>query len=319
MTMKLDAFEQSAIKVSMQSMGVDAAKLDAYGIWTVKQMTQLLNRQYEQAYPQTSALELFPVTTEISPTARRFEWLEFDGVTSAKIIADYTDDLPTVEAMAKEKSGKVFRLGNAWFISIDEIKTGAALGSSLSDRKATLAREGHETLVNDLVFKGSAPHGIVSVFDHPNINRMTASVAWGDDAAAAEKAFEDLEDLLNMIEETTLGRHHATNIVIPPSKRRLLTKKMPDTSGDSYLTWFTKNHPNITITAMAELEDIDGAGTKGLLAYEKDPMNMSIEIPERFNMLPMQPKDLHFKVPCTSKCTGLIVYRPLTIAILTGI
>lgn len=127
--------------------------------------------------------------------------------------------------MAKEKSGKVFRLGNAWFISIDEIKTGAALGSSLSDRKATLAREGHETLVNDLVFKGSAPHGIVSVFDHPNINRMTASAKWGNDAAAAEKAFEDLEDLLNMIEETTLGRHHATNIVIPPSKRRLLTKR----------------------------------------------------------------------------------------------
>lgn len=313
MTMKLDAFEQSAIKVAMQGMGIDANKLDAHGIWTVNQLTQLLNRQYEQAYPQTGVLELFPVTTELSPVTKNFEWLEFDGVTSAKIIADYTDDLPTVEAMASEKTGKVFRMGNAWFISIDEIKAGQALGSSLSDRKASLAREGHETLVNDLVFKGSAPHNIVSVFDQPNINRLT-SASW----TTPEIAFSELQDLIDTIEDVTLGRHHVTNIVIPPSKRRLLTQKMPDVT-ESYLAWFKENYPNVTITAIAELEDIDGAGTKGVLAYEKDPMNMSIEIPERFNMLPMQPKDLHFKVPCTSKCTGLIVYRPLTIAILSGV
>lgn len=313
MTMKLDAFEQNAIKVAMQGMGIDANKLDAHGIWTVKQLTQLLNRQYEQAYPQTGVLELFPVTTELSPVTKNFEWLEFDGVTSAKIIADYTDDLPTVEAMASEKTGKVFRLGNAWFISIDEIKAGQALGSSLSDRKASLAREGHETLVNDLVFKGSAPHNIVSVFDHPNINRLN-SASW----TTPEIAFRELQDLIETIEDVTLGRHHVTNIVIPPSKRRLLTQKMPDVT-ESYLAWFKENYPNVTITAIAELENIDGADTKGVLAYEKDPMNMSIEIPERFNMLPMQPKDLHFKVPCTSKCTGLIVYRPLTIAILSGV
>ncbi|WPJ54464.1 hypothetical protein RCIP0077_00006 [Klebsiella phage RCIP0077] len=313
MTMKLDAFEQNAIKVAMQGMGIDANKLDAHGIWTVNQLTQLLNRQYEQAYPQTGVLELFPVTTELSPVTKNFEWLEFDGVTSAKIIADYTDDLPTVEAMASEKTGKVFRLGNAWFISIDEIKAGQALGSSLSDRKASLAREGHETLVNDLVFKGSAPHNIVSVFDQPNINRLT-SASW----TTPEIAFSELQDLIETIEDVTLGRHHVTNIVIPPSKRRLLTQKMPDVT-ESYLAWFKENYPNVTITAIAELEDIDGTGIKGVLAYEKDPMNMSIEIPERFNMLPMQPKDLHFKVPCTSKCTGLIVYRPLTIAILSGV
>jgi hypothetical protein len=311
--MKLDAFEQNAIKVAMQGMGIDANKLDAHGIWTVQQLTQLLNRQYEQAYPQTGVMELFPVTTEISPVTKNFEWLEFDGVTSAKIIADYTDDLPTVEAMASEKTGKVFRLGNAWYISIDEIKAGQALGSSLSDRKASLAREGHETLVNDLVFKGSAPHNIVSVFDQPNINRIT-SASW----TTPEIAFSEMQDLIDTIEDVTLGRHHVTNIVIPPSKRRLLTQKMPDVT-ESYLSWFKENYPNVTITAIAELEDIDGAGTKGVLAYEKDPMNMSIEIPERFNMLPMQPKDLHFKVPCTSKCTGLIVYRPLTIAILSGV
>lgn len=315
MTMKLDSFEQNMITTGMRQLGVSGNKADQLGIWTVKQMTQLLKRQYEAAYPETSALALFPVTTEISPTANLFEYLKFDGVTMAKIIADYTDDLPTVDATHSLESGRVHRLGNAWLISIDEIKTGAALGSSLSDRKATLAREGHETLVNQLVFKGSKPHKIISVFDHPNITRVTSVAdAWGD----AEKASEELTDLIEKMETLTNGQHKITDIVIPPSQRKLLAKRMPETTM-SYLDWFKSQNGGITISSISELEDIDGAGTKAVLAYEKDPMNMSIEIPEPFNMLPMQAKDLHFKVPCTSKTTGLIVYRPLTIIMLVGL
>ncbi|WP_279025569.1 major capsid family protein [Gibbsiella quercinecans] len=314
MTMKLDAFEQGLITTAMQSMGVAAEKKDQMGIWTVQQLKQILKRQYEAAYPETSALALFPTTSELAPTTNVFEYLTFDGVASAKIIADYTDDLPTVEAMAASETGKVFRFGNAWLISIDEIKTGAAMGNSLSDRKATLCREAHETLLNKLVFKGSTPHKIVSVFNHPNISKIV-SKGWTTDPEAAS---EEMMDLIEKIETVTNGQHHVTNIVIPPSKRRLLAKRMPDTTM-TYLDWFKQQNSGIEITSIQELEDIDGAGTKAVMAYEKSPMNMSIEVPEAFNMLPAQPKDLHFKVPCTSKATGLIIYRPLTIALLTGV
>lgn len=315
MTMKLDSFEQNEITIGMRKLGVSANKADQLGIWTVQQMTQLLKRQYEAAYPETSALALFPVTTEIAPTTRTFEYMKFDGVTMAKIIADYTDDLPTVDATHSMETGRVHQLGNAWMISIDEIKTGAALGSSLSERKASLAREGHETLVNHLVFKGSKPHKVLSVFDHPNITRVnSAAGAWAD----AEKASDELTDIIEKMETLTNGQHKITDIVLPPSQRRLLAKRMPETTM-SYLDWFKEQNSGITISSISELEDIDGIGTKAVLAYEKNPLNMSIEIPEAFNMLPMQPKDLHFKVPCSSKTTGLIVYRPLTIIMLVGV
>ncbi|BBU41850.1 major head protein [Escherichia phage vB_EcoS-DELF2] len=98
----------------------------------------------------------------------------------------------------------------------------------------------------------------------------------------------------------------------------VLAIRMPETTM-SYLDYFKSQNAGIEIDSIAELEDIDGAGTKGVLVYEKNPMNMSIEIPEAFNMLPAQPKDLHFKVPCTSKCTGLTIYRPMTIVLITGV
>lgn len=315
MTMKLDAAAQNAITLALRDrFGFDSTKADAAGIWTVEQMKQLLTRQYSEMYPETGATALFPVTTELAPTTSTFEYRIFDGVASAKIIADYTDDLPTVEAMSKVASGKAFLLGNAWLISTDEIKIGQAMGNSLSDRKATLAREAHETLVNRLVFKGSAPHGIVSVFNHPNITRIV-SAGWTTDP---EVASDELEDLIAQMEQLTNGQKRVNNIVIPPSKRKLLAKRMPETTM-SYLDYFKQQNSGITISSIAELEDIDGNGTKAVLAYDKDPMNMSIEIPEAFNMLPMQPKDLHFKVPCRSKTTGLIVYQPLAIAMLTGV
>lgn len=312
MSMKLDSFETNMITQGIRAMG--AEKADALGLWAVDQMKQILTRQYEAMYPETGALSLFPVTTELLPTTNVFEYLMFDGVAMAKIISDYSDDLPTVEALSSKERGSAFRFGNAFFVSIDEIKVGQALGSSLSDRKATLAREAHETLVNELVFKGSKPHKILSVFEHPNITRIT-SAGWTTDA---EVASDELQSLIDAVQDLTNGSHRVTNIVLPNSKRRLLAKRMPETT-QSYLDWFEGQNQNVTISAMAELDDIDGAGTKAVLAYEKDPMNMSIEIPEAFNMLPMQPKDLHFKVPCTSKATGLLVYRPLTMAMLVGV
>lgn len=313
--MKLDSLEINAIVAKLaQHSDSETVRADQMGIWTKRELTQILKRTYETEYPATSALELFPVTNELDRHTMNFEYLKFDGAAMAKIIADYTDDLPTVDAMSSTETGKVFRMGNAWLISIDEIITGTALNRRLSDRKAVLAREAHATLLNRLVFKGSKPHKIVSVFDNPNITRVT-SAGWNTDADAAS---EELTTLLETVETLTNGRHKVTNIVLPPSKRRLLYKRMPETT-KTYLEWFSEQNAGITITSISELEDIDGAGTKAVLAYEKDPMNMSIEIPEAFNMLPMQPKDLHFKVPCTSKATGLIVYRPLTIAMLVGV
>lgn len=87
----------------------------------------------------------------------------------------------------------------------------------------------------------------------------------------------------------------------------------------SYGELFTRNNPGVQLEYLAFLDNYDGAGGKAALAYEYDPLNMSIEIPEATNALPAQPRDLHFKVPVTSKSTGLVIFRPLTMAIMKGI
>ena len=317
-TKKYDEYESQVIANHLTARGEKADAVTS-GIWTAQELHKIKSVAYEKDYPAGSALKVFPVTNELSDTDKTFEYQVFDKVGVAQIIADYTDDLPTVDALMTSEFGKVFRLGNAFLISIDEIKAGQRTGKSLSTRKANAAQLAHDQLVNRLVFKGSKPHKIVSVFDHPNLTKIAATTQWlNGDTKHPEAAESDLERAIELLENQTNGQHRATHILIPPSIRKVLAVRMPETSM-SYLQYFQSQNAGITIEAIAELEDIDGSGKKGVLVYEKDPMNMSIEIPEAFNMLPAQPKDLHFKVPCTSKCTGLTIYRPLTLVLITGV
>lgn len=310
MAIKFDA-EQAKITAHLEQMGVE--KADAAGIWTVSQLTAALNRAYEKEYAENSVVNIFPVTNEIPGHAKYFEYPEFDGVGIAQIIADYSDDLPLVDAFMTEKQGKVFRFGNAFLISIDEIKAGAATDQSLSTRKQSLAFEAHDNLLDKLVWSGSAPHGISSVFDHPNINNVVAGT-WNSAAAA----MADITALIDAIETSTNGTHTATDILLPASARRLMQELVPNTS-ISYAQLFATNNSGINLRYLQFLDNYDGAGGKAALAFEKNPLNMSIEIPEATNVLPAQPKDLHFRYPVTSKATGLIVYRPLTMAVMKGI
>lgn len=317
-TKKFDEADKSNIEMYLIQAGVKQDVAATMGIWTAQELHRIKSQSYEEDYPVGSALRVFPVTTDLSPTDKTFEYMTFDKVGTAQIIADYTDDLPLVDALGTSEFGKVFRLGNAYLISIDEIKAGKATGRPLSNRKASACQLAHDQLVNRLVFKGSAPHKIVSVFNHPNITKITSG-KWMDGAnQKPETAEAELTQAIETIETITRGQHRATNILIPPSMRKVLAIRMPETTM-SYLDYFKSQNAGIEIDSIAELEDTDGAGTKGVLVYEKNPMNMSIEIPEAFNMLPAQPKDLHFKVPCTSKCTGLTIYRPMTIVLITGV
>lgn len=312
MAIKFDA-EQAKITAHLEQMGVENA--DSAGIWTVKQLTATLNRAYEKEYPDNSVVNIFPVSNEIPSHAKYFEYPEFDGVGIAQIIADYSDDLPLVDAFMTEKQGKVFRFGNAFLISVDEIKAGAATGQPLSTRKQALAFEAHDNLLDKLVWSGSVPHGITSVFNAPNVNQVTASAGGWQSAAVA---VADITNMIDAIETTTQGVHSATDIILPASARRLMQQLVQNTT-ISYGELFTRNNPGVTLRYLQFLDNYDGAGGKAALAFEKDPLNLSIEIPEATNVLPGQPKDLHFKYPVTSKSTGLIIYRPLTVSVLKGI
>lgn len=286
---------------------------EGFSLFLARQLDYLKTRAYEVEYSPLSALSIFPVTSELPDDVKTFTYGVYDSVGMAKVIADYSDDLPMVDVNYREETGKIFRLGDAYAYSLDEVKAAARTGKNLTDRKARAARKAFDTKVNDLVWKGEASHQILGLFDNTNIP-VIASAGW-DTAAVAT---QELNTAIANIAAVTKGNHRATTIVIPPSVNAVLSTNMPNTSV-SYRSYFNEQNPGITWQQAYELENIDGAGTKAALVFEYEADNLSIELPEAFNQLPPQARNLHWQVPCTGKATGLTVYRPLTLQLITGL
>lgn len=271
------------------------------------------SKVYEKEYPALTATTLFPVTSEIPSYAKTFTYGVWDAVGMARILADYSDDLPPVGVNYREETGKVYPLGNYYEYSLMEIRASQATGKNLPTRLANAARRAHDVKVNDLAFNGDADYQIVGVLDHPNIP-VTTSAGW----TTGDIASGELEDAVSAIETVTKGLHAANVIALPPSSFKILAKPMPNTN-TSYMAYFNTQYPGMQWVRVNELEDIDGSGTKAALVMERSADNASMEIPQPFEQLPPQANNLAFKIPCHSRATGVQVYLPLTLHLIKGI
>ncbi len=309
---RFDENELAMLVTQALIMG-DARMDENLALFMARQVDYLKTKAYEVEYAPMSAMTIFPMTSEIPAEAKNFIYGIYDQVGMAKIIADYSDDLPTVDANYREETGRVYRLGDGFHLSIDEVKIAQRAGINMNDRKSRAARKAIDTKMNDLAWRGDASHQIPSIFDHPNIPRIL-SAGWSDGGVA----LGELEKAVSNIKTITKGNHRANRIVIPPSTNTVFTKRADGTT-ISLRDYFVSQYPGLTWEEAYELEDIDGNGTKAALVFEFDADNLSIEVPEPFNQLAPQAQNLHYKVPCTAKTTGLTVYRPLTIQIITGL
>lgn len=307
--MNYDEADLRSIQAAAQHMNMDEGE----SIFLARELEVVKSTVYEKEYPGLMATTLFPVTSEIPNWADTFSFGIFDAVGMARIISDYSDDLPNVGANYRRETGTVHALGNFYEYSLQEVRASQATGKNLPTRLANAARRAHDVKTNDLAFRGDAAYQIIGVLDHPNIP-VTTSAGWTTAAIASG----ELESAVVAINTITKGLHNASVIALPPSAYKTMAQAMPNTS-TSYLAYFRTQYEGITFYSVNELEDIDGAGTRGVLVMERDADNASMEIPQAFEQLPVQPNNLAFKVPCHSRVTGVQVYRPLTMHLIKGI
>ncbi|WP_050862593.1 DUF2184 domain-containing protein [Enterobacter kobei] len=309
--MNYDELDLQAIEVSSMLAGMNMDEGES--IFLARELDYVKSRVYEKEYPALTATTLFPVTSEIPSWAKTFTYGIFDAVGMAKIIADYSDDLLNVGVNFREETGKVYALGNFYQYSIMEIRASQATGKNLDTRLASAARRAHELKVNQLAYHGDPDYQITGFLAHPNIP-ATVSAGW----TTGEIASTELENAVTGIETVTKGLHSPNLIALAPSAFKVLSRPMPNTN-TSYMTYFNTQYPGLQWVRVNELENIDGAGTRAAIVMERDADNASMELPQPFEQLPPQAEDLHFKIPCHSRATGVQVYRPLTINIIKGI
>jgi len=324
---------KGADKITIDSAiatAINDAWLDADGgAFFQRQLEHIKAKSYDVQYPNLKARELFPVSNEGGKGITSIVYRTYDQVGTAAIINAYANDLPRADVSGKETSIPVRSVGISYGYNLDEIQSSQLTGASLDQRRANAARRSIEQKVNEVAFFGDAESGMGGLFDNPNIP-TGAVVNPGSGTEFVNKTPDqilfDINDLFNDIFETTNMVENGNTLLLPPAQwSYIMTTPRADNNDTTIAQFIAANSPFLkSIDDIIPVNECAAANnpelaTDAMVAYDRNPDKLQLEIPVELEMLPVQQKNLEFIIPGRSRLAGLNIYYPLSLAIATGI
>lgn len=299
-------------------------------IFFARELEARKSRTYDVVRAPLKAFELIPVSTDAGEAAESIVWESYEQTGIAKIISNYSDDLPTADVKGEEFVSRVKSIGNSYVYSLQEIRAAAMAGKPLPQRKASAAAEAHRMLWNKIAFYGDATHNIPGWLTNPNIPTVTVEADGNENGGSNSTEFEhktgdqivrDMHDLVHSIVTTTHGVERPNTLVMPLKQYTYIaSRRMRDGSDVTILQHFLATSPFISSVEWAdELIGQGAGGTDIMIAYDRSPDKMTLEMPMMFRQHNVQENNLAYKVPCESRIGGVLIYYPLSQAIGEGI
>lgn len=310
--------------------GINTGFIDADGaVFFQRQLEHIKARSYDVRYAELKARMLFPVSNEGGKGVNTITYRTYDQAGSAKIINAYADDLPRADVAGKETTIPVRSVGISYGYNLDEIQSSQLTGAALDQRRANAARRSNEQVVNDVAFFGDSESGLPGLFDNPNIP-TGAVVNPGSGTEWVNKTPDqilfDVNDLFADIFETTKMVEQGNTLLLPPAQWSYIMSTPRSSNSDTTIAqYLASNSPYLnSIDDIIPVNECSAANNPELsedamVAYDRNPDKLQLEIPVELEMLAVQQKNLEFVVPGRSRLGGLNIYYPLSLAIATGI
>lgn len=318
--------------MTTENMQYDQADADFYravtrcdaneSIFFARQLEHIKSQTYDIKYPALSALSLFPVDTSAGAGAKTITYRQYDTVGMAKVIANYANDLPRADVVAKEFTSNVRGIGDSYGYDVQEIRYASMTGTPLESRKAAAARRAHDQKINALAWAGDADHGLPGFLTNGNIPGYTVPA----DGTGSSKLFStktadliirDVNGIINQVRTQSKGVHMANELWLPIAQYALISSMPRSTGSDqTVLAFLQANNPGVTFKSVLELDNAMSGGTLDtMVAIENSIDNIQLNIPMPFMQHSPQQKGLAFEIPCESRFAGVTCTYPLAMAI----
>lgn len=294
-------------------------------VFLARELTHIRAQTLTVKKAPLNAFAVFPVQTDIPAGAETAIQRIYDGVGMAEIISNFSDDLRRVDVVAKEVSVKVFMLGDSYGYNFREVKNAQFAGKNLDALRAQQARHGIDLKLNKLAWFGDEKHNITGFIKNPNIS----SFALPNDGTGSktqlktksvDNVIRDMNDFIDSIPTATNEVEQANAVLLSPAVyRHLAETRIPNTEGQTILEFLKSVHPEITRwMKVGELKSAAADGTDLMVAGHFDPTYIKFEIPERFNQLPVEQRNLEYVVNCVSEAVGVTVTMPMAFVMAKG-
>lgn len=336
-----DSNEQKALLNSaipaaiMASPGTRFDSAEDASVFFARELDHVKAKSYDKQYPQFTALSLFPISSEADAGAETITYYTYDKTGLAKVISNYSDDLPRADVTGKPSVAQVKSMGAAYGYSAQEMRASRLAGKSLDSRKAESARFQIDNLNNRIAWAGDKESGLMGVLsDGQNVPMfaITAGAESGKTSWLEKTADEILDDVNGMqkqVDATTMNVERPDTLCVPSDVyMHISTKRIPDTTM-TVKKFILENAPYLKDIVPAPELNANAVGTNPYAAttggqgvaflFHNDIEKMSLENPMAYYQYPLQPKNLEVVVPCEARTAGVIFYYPLSALIAVGV
>lgn len=291
---------------------VDAGETAAF----TRQLQHVETEIYRVEYPANRAREFIPVDTSVPNWAESFVWRIWDWAGMAKIITDYSDDLPAVDVMAAEHIQGIVPIGDSFGYTIQNLRTASKLGMPLDTEKGELARMAIENKIENLSVFGDATVGLPGFANMPNVPILSAPLNLNGNwlgGATPKQILADLHAMPKAVVKNTKNSHKPDTLLLPLDHYNHISETtLNDVTSETILTTYLKQSSWVrNVDQWNYLDEADGSGGPLAICYQRHPRVVKLVIPQEFEMVPPQPRNLAFVIPCHSRYGGVSWRYPL--------
>ncbi len=284
-----------------------------------RQLEFIYAQTYDVKYAELKARRFIPIDTSVDAGAEFFTYRQWDMFGMAKLIANYADDLPRVDALAKEFVAPIKSLGASYGFSIQDMRRAAMSGSQLDARRARAARRAHEQSFDEIMAFGNADAGLVGFTNNGNVPIVgPVTGTWVGSAATPLQMIEDLNTLVNSIIIATLETFVPNTLLLSNVSFQRINSTPMSSTGDAdktVLRFFLDNNPYITdIDQWNKLNAAGAGGVSRAIAYMRSEEVLAGVEPQPFEQFPPQARNLEFVIPTHSRIGGVRMQYPLAVA-----
>lgn len=289
---------------------------DADALQYVRARTITVNNVAIRSVPP-EYLRYIPVTSEGSEFASSVMFVSSSQAGQAGWINGNADDVPMADSKLIADVQKVHTAGIGYGYGWAEVNEARLLGTNLRTDKAIAARRAYEQMVERIAFQGDATVNMTGLLKAVEAaDEMTAGTFdWETNAATAQDIVADLTKLIKAVGEGLVSS--ADTVILPDSELTYAATTFFTNSSRTALDYIRERYPNIRVTGLAALEDVNGKNRYIAYRYSSDVLALHIPMPHRFLEV-HKPAPLRYEVPGVFRIAGLNIRREEEVAYADG-
>ena len=319
----------------MASEGTHFDSAEDASVFFARELDHVKAQSYDVEYPELTALSLFPISNDADPGAETITYYTYDKTGVAKVIDNYSTDLPRADVNGKPNFAQIKSLGDSYGYSAQEMRASRLAGKSLDARKGESARFQIDSLNNRIAWAGDEESGLMGVLsDGQSVplyaieaGKESGKTSWLE--KTADEILEDVNGMAKQVAKVTKNVERPDTLCVPADVfMDISTRRIPDTS-TTVLAFIKEHAPYIKKVVSAAELDADSVGTNPYAAaeggqgvaflFKNDIRKMSLENPMPFYQYPLQVQGLETVIPCEARTAGVIFYYPLSALIAVGV